>query len=476
MAQRLLTFADIVAAVREHLGLQSSDLSATNKIKRFVNMYYIDEVVPFKRWPWLAKTSSVVHKAYYSTGRASVTPESTTVTLSIAPNVSLGSFKDYKFSVNGSGKVYTISAHTAASTSITLSGAFQESLNAIAEYKIWRDRFNLPTDAKETVELWHAEQGKTLTAEGPQGLRKLEATDPKCEGFPTHYSTTDFYDPSSSTGETESDRYRQVRIWPAINATPVTINFDYIQEVTELNDDADEPVLPVSDRIVLFYGACAMAYSVLNRNEEMHDKMLFKAMEKLKRMAGDHDEGFDAPALTPKSKYVNSIRKSGLKRGGARLAVGGGSSSVALPTYLAGVTLNGANVTGNVTVTNGITIDGRDISVDGATLDSLATPTSVTLTDNTTNQIVISWAVATFDSVQLWYTLRRGTARERGIITLISDGTSVSITQGNVAALGTMGVTLTADVSAGLLRLKSTTSATGTAATFKYTSIKWLTA
>ena len=98
MAQQIKTFSDIVSAVREQLGVQSTDTIATNKIKRLINMVYLDEVVPFKRWRWLEKETSVMHDVYYTdnTNYATVTNDSTTVTLNNAPNVSLGSFKGYK--------------------------------------------------------------------------------------------------------------------------------------------------------------------------------------------------------------------------------------------------------------------------------------------------------------------------------------------------------------------------------------------
>lgn len=372
MAQSLVTFGDIVDGIREAVGIQSADTAAINKIKRFVQMYYIDEVVPFKDWPWLEKTTTVVHKAYHNVGTVTVTPQSTTVTFGTAPNVSLGSFKGYRFAVNGSNKVYTVASHTAASTTVVLTGAYQEDLNTAAEYKIWRDKIDLPTTAKSTTQLSHAEQSKPLDAVGSKGFRKLETHDPKLEGFPTHYFTADFFDPSASDGESESDRYRQVKLYPSITADPVTINVDYTQEAVELDNDDDEPLMPVSDRVVLYYGAGAMAWSILSRKEDMHDRWLAKANAKLARMAGDREEGMDTPSLSPKSSYLNSIRRSGLKSRQPGIAAhAGGSSSVSPPSYLEGVTINGATITGNVTVNNDTTIDGRDLSEDGELLDSL---------------------------------------------------------------------------------------------------------
>jgi hypothetical protein len=64
-AYKLLDFADIIDAVMEELKLQDSDTVSKNRIKRIINMVYLDEVVPASRWYWLSGHTTVTHKAYY---------------------------------------------------------------------------------------------------------------------------------------------------------------------------------------------------------------------------------------------------------------------------------------------------------------------------------------------------------------------------------------------------------------------------
>ncbi len=316
MAQQLTTYGDIISSVLEKLGIQTSDTLATGKIKRAINEIYLDEVVPFKRWTWLQKTLQVIHKSAFITGTAAVTQESITVSLTDAPT-GLGSFKGYQFSVADSDQVYTIATHVANATTFTITTAYQEDSNAATVFKVWRDRFDLPTNAKEVVEVWHKEQNKPLNPLGPQGFRQLEAQDPKPEGAPTDFNTYDFVDPSTTgDDETESDRYRQTRIYPAINNKNLILNVDYIQEVDPLEDSSDEPLMPIGDRIVLFYGALAIGYSAIARDEDMHDRYWMKFQAKLGRMSGDRDSGQDTPRLRPNPRYINNIRNSGLRRRG----------------------------------------------------------------------------------------------------------------------------------------------------------------
>src|SRR5687768_13886825 len=98
---QVLDFKDIQDAVMEELGLQSSDTVNRNKIKRAINAVYLNEVAPFKRWKWLEGYTTVTVPQAYGDSTAAVTQNSATVTLATTPQSSLGSFKGYRFSVEG---------------------------------------------------------------------------------------------------------------------------------------------------------------------------------------------------------------------------------------------------------------------------------------------------------------------------------------------------------------------------------------
>lgn len=310
MAQEMVTYDDILTSVREKLGIQSSDTLATNKIKRMINEVYLDEVVPFKRWLWLEKTVQIIHKPAFITGTVNVSNGSANLTFSTAPT-GLGSFVGYNFSIDSSDQIYIISTHVANATAATITTAFQETTNATANFKVWRDRVDLPTNARETTEIWHSQSRKPLSAVGPQEFREISAEIPKLEGFPCYYDTYTFHDPSTSgDDQTESDRFRQTRIYPSINSQACILNIDLIEEATALEDSTDEPLMPIGDRLVLFYGALALAYSAIARDEDMHDRYWQKFQQKLARMSGNRDEGQDTPKLSPNPRYINAIRRS----------------------------------------------------------------------------------------------------------------------------------------------------------------------
>lgn len=507
MAYELKDFKDIQDFVMEELKYQSGDTTSRNRIKRDINAVYLNEVVPKKRWFWLNGHTSVKHEAYYYAGTASVTPDSAAVTLSTAPSDS--KLNDL-FAVDGFSEIYSISAHTAATTAVTLDSEYQGTLAATANFKIWNDTIALPVDCRETVEVFHNFSNRPLKPVGLQEFRRLVASNPRQVGRPEYYCVYDFFDPSSGDAETEVDRYRVMKVWPSVSEYTTTIQVDYVKDVTALDLDGDEPLMPISDRIVLAYGALARAWKRERNPTAAQDNEGYFG-GKLSEMMGRHEDSRDTPQFVPQSRYVLSKRRGRSQRAGDSPTSG---TSHSAPSFLKGVTIEGANITDDVTVTASVTIDGRDISADGATLDTLTgtignidtanraviTDTSgnleesdvtsdeilflddveklasVTLADNTSSPTAaLQWDYSNYDSILLQYTLKRGSGNQKtGFLLMTSDGTNTAVAGIGAAQLGTLGVTFTGDVSGSNARLLYTTTSTGTAVTMKYKVHKWL--
>lgn len=493
--------------VMEELKFQSSDDVSRSRIKRDINAIYLHEVAPFKRWNWLLGHTSIEHKAVLADGTVTVTPDSQTITFSTAPQVSK---KNYLFKVNDFNEIYRITAHTAGQTTATISSAYTGQLNTVASYKVWTDTLALPTDCRETVEIYHAFDTENMVGIGIQEFRRIvNEQGATVQKRPRYYSTYDFVDPSEGDGETESDRYRALKIFPAVFESSTTINIDYIKDIEPLDLDGDEPLMPINDRIALVYGALSRAWA-RERNPDESTKNYTLFQNKLGLMAGKMEDSRDTPQIVPRSEYFAQKRgPRPTKRRGANLDGGSYSS----PTYLKNVTIEGALITANITVNPGITIDGRDISADGTALDSIGTVTSqidtanrVVITDSAAkleesavtssellyledvealtpttildNQaspgVVATWPAADYDDFIIMYSLKRGTAnRESGIIHMVTDGSSVAYSI-NGPNLGTLGTTFTADISGANVRLLAETTNTGTNVSMKYYVRKWL--
>lgn len=104
----LKTFTDIIDAVIEEVGIQSSDTTAKNRIKRDINAVYLNEIIPYHQWTWLRKELDIQHEAAIETGTVAVTNGSDDATLSAGASPSV---QDYWFNVQGDEERYRIKEH-----------------------------------------------------------------------------------------------------------------------------------------------------------------------------------------------------------------------------------------------------------------------------------------------------------------------------------------------------------------------------
>jgi hypothetical protein len=362
MAYQIVDFEDIVRSVLAELKIPTTDTVEVQRVKQDINEIYINEVVPYRRWNWLRKKAWLQHSAFHGSSAltATVTPDSTTVTLSATIATSKAG---YLFATDSYNEIYYISAHTAGTATLTLSTPWTGTASSTATYKIWKDWIALPTNCRETVQVIHRHHSKPLEPRGLQEFNREVNAQPRREGRPVTYTTDDFIDPSTTgDDETESDRYRVLRVYPSVYNANMSLEVDYIQDVTALDLDGDEPLMPVHDRNVLRYGALWLAWS-RHRNEERSNANFQLFQRKLDRMAGKVEDSVETPQIVPSSKYILQKRGSRLGFGSLASNAAGGSSSYASPTYIKDAELaTGNSLTGNLTVADGVTIDGVDIS------------------------------------------------------------------------------------------------------------------
>lgn len=420
---QLRTFADLVAAVREEVGIQSSDTTAVNRIKRDLNIVY-QELLAEKQWWWLQGNVSVPLPAYVSSGTASVAAGSSTVTLSVAPGTSRAG---HCFAVDGYSEIYTIESHTAGSDTLKLASEYTGATVAAGSYKIWSDCIPLPVDLKETIEVRHDHNSRGMDPVGLQDFRRIAAAAPRAEGRPQVYHLTDYVDPTpysaisglpavstrasagvvktivfastlpaaistkvaagepvkwaisgaghfsyngevfvssvsttsasndtityigsaehqesatadasmavrSVNSESDYDRYRQLRVYPSLVSSKVTLHVDYIKEALPLESDSDEPSIPLQDRVILMYGALHRAWARV-RNPEEAARNLQLYTSRLMKMQGKLLDNQDTPRMSPAQGYL-SAKRTGPRRGlpGVQAPASSGGSGGAVVT------------------------------------------------------------------------------------------------------------------------------------------------
>lgn len=338
-------------------------------------------------------------------------------------------------------------------------------------------------------------------------------------------------------------RYRTMFLYPSLNQFNSLIHVDYQKQVSPLNEDLDEPIIPVDDRIILVYAALHRAWS-RERNPEEAQRNLVLYKDKLASMAGQIQDSLDKPLLKPSRLYLSAKRNTFRSRrfnlsldtffestgagstGGSIVAVLGtpntvgifnndgeleGSSVISttelnyldnassniqgqidtVNSYLATAFITNALVSpaaaiarsklasgsANAVVINngsGVMTDSSITSTELSFLSGVTPLTSVTLNDNQVAAATAFTIPLTNSFCFILYSIKRGSANiEGGTMVLLNDGSGADLTIDS-GLIGATGVTLTADVNGSDVRLRYTSTSTGTAPSLKYSVIKWV--
>lgn len=356
-------------------------------------------------------------------------------------------------------------------------------------------------------------------------------------------------------GQTAHRQYRELLVYPSAFNERTTLHVDYIKNPEALVTDADEPIIPIEDRLVLVLGTLARGW-VKARNEATASINIQLFRERLGRMKGDLQDSTDQARLMVNKRYLATKRATLRKQAATdriEFGIGGGaggsgtttgtastvatfnSSGELIGSALVSVTelefLNGvlsqlAGNTDTATLTNKtmtsaantFTID-ADVSTvsniknaeikaaaaialnklaaltatiipitdaSGFLVSSAITPTeltylndfvpltSVSLNDNQSSVAnVFTYTAASFEASIVEYSIARGSGiREVGRLMIATDGSSVNMTQ-DTSTLGTTGVVLSADIDSGSVRVRYTSTSTGTAPSFKFIHRRW---
>lgn len=271
----------------------------------------------------------------------------------------------------------------------------------------------------------------------------------------------------SSTVQIRSNQsYEAVKsllVYPSLSNVRTSMQVDYVKLVEPLEDDSDEPIVPLNDRIVLFYGAMWMSCD-RERNPEWaaQNYQLFQA--KLARMAGKMGDSPDKPIMKPSNLYLMG------KRVGSRRSPSGGvdpfSSSWAggssTPTGLAN-SVAIFNDAGELVGSTTISVEALEylIGAEGGLTASIPASTS--------NQVINEWSATTYKGAFVSYSIIRDTEHAAGSVVISTNGSQAACMDGPYAgSLGSLGVTFTADVNAGNIRLLATSDGSGSTTAMSY--------
>lgn len=207
----------------------------------WVNAAY-KQVCGIENWPWLLKAGTIQTVADITTGTVSINANSTALTFSSGPAVSVANQYMIQFTTV-SDDWYMISAHTAAATSATLSVPFNGTVNLSGSTYLLRKVFySLPSDCDRVVD---ARQARTKVKLSAEDIRKVDLylPDPDATGDPYIYYLAGV----------DTSKNWQIGLYPTPN-TVENIQIRYLSTPVDMTS-TDVPNLPEKFHDVLVFGA-----------------------------------------------------------------------------------------------------------------------------------------------------------------------------------------------------------------------------
>ena len=196
-------------------------------------------------WPWLFKNSTIQTVADITTGTVSINANSTALTFSSAPTVSVAN--DYMIQFTYSDDWYLISSHTAASTSATLSVPYVGTSNLSGgTYILRKIYYSMPSDLDRIIDIRQSITKDKLGYIDPRTFDFL-VPDVTQTGSPLYYSFVGL----------DSSNYWRAGFFPTPNAV-INLQIRYYKKITELSSSTDEPIIPVKWHNGIIFGALSL--------------------------------------------------------------------------------------------------------------------------------------------------------------------------------------------------------------------------
>lgn len=251
MAFELVTYKDIRDSIMETANLNKSSSEASNNVLRLINERYVD-IAQLTRWRWLQTAGATVVPMVYNTGTVTLTDGSATV---VGASVSwASSVVGRKMALLGQNELYTILSRSSA-TRVILTENFAGTTDSAGEYRIIQDTFTMPATCEEVVDVYHF----------PPGIGRARTISPISQremlNFKMRQNAADYFAVSWTHENSTSSGTRKIGVWPGSKTdAPYRLRTEYIRKVTSLAASTDQPLMPVTYRSAIKWGALADIY------------------------------------------------------------------------------------------------------------------------------------------------------------------------------------------------------------------------
>lgn len=245
-----LSFINLCYNLSDLVGAYNYNVAADLvKLKRYINLAQ-SEICGVYNWPFLMAQEIIQTSPDITTGTASISSGSTSLTLSSAPTISV---VDYFVQLGSDSNWYRVTAHTASSTSLTIDPGYVLNTALVAgTYKLRKLWYSTSTPLDTIVDMKNSEDGSFIPSASP---RDADISLPLYydQGSIERYIESV---PSTTGGLRFSFLYSPSEIQNIIVRG--------IKTVTELSADADISVIPGRYTSALVNLACSYAFTSLN--------------------------------------------------------------------------------------------------------------------------------------------------------------------------------------------------------------------
>lgn len=258
---------------------EASSTGLITQVNRWVNEGY-EQVILRKKREWLDtqftyQTSSVVNAV------CTVTNGSTTVTFETGTTFVSSVTK--QFYNSGFNEVYNVASTTL--NVVTLSNPYLGTDNTAASGFVVQPYITLDASIRSIYQVYHQWSNQPLTEVGPQQMREIQERNGPQQDYAV-YCTIFGQD---STGS------RRLVIYPYPN-TAYTLYVDANTYITPLSADADEPVIPMQHRQILYHFGMYKLWSY-HRNDPKAGEALNNFNTMLAKIDGEARVDLDFPQI-----------------------------------------------------------------------------------------------------------------------------------------------------------------------------------
>lgn len=286
MALELKTLSDIHTSIFEKAQLTQTNTEASNLVLRLINENYTD-IAQLHRWRWLQSTNSTVVPTVYQTGTITVSNGAATV---VGSGVSFtASMVNRKIHLDSENDTYLIASRVSA-TRIILDASYRGTALSGAAFRIYQDSYKLATDCEELLDVYYYPRGAFSLQ--PQPITNRQMINMRSSSRFMAGKVKRWTHGNQTTSGT-----RVLEIWPpADNTVDYRLRYDYIKRVTQLSAATQQPLMPVTYRSAIMWGALSDLFMREGHVQRMNWAQQ-KKMDKVNEMRKDWEVTDRRPRL-----------------------------------------------------------------------------------------------------------------------------------------------------------------------------------